>query len=58
MKGALPTTLVMGLIAAVAVVGAIYWYPMPAAIEVDAKVNQNLFDTYETSDVRSISITQ
>jgi len=57
MKAALPTTLLMGLIAAVAVAGAIYWYPKSAAIVVDATVNQNLFETYETSDVRSISIT-
>ena len=48
----------MGLIAAAAVAGALFFYPMPTEIVIDAKVNQNLFETYETNDVRSILIIQ
>jgi hypothetical protein len=48
----------MGIIAAATAFGAFWFYPKPAEIVVDAKVNQNLFETYETSDVRSINITQ
>ncbi len=58
MNGAFRTTAIMGLLAAAIVFGAIYFYPQPAEIVVDAKVNQNLFETYETNDVRSISIAQ
>ena len=58
MKGAFTTTAIMGIIAAVTAFFAFWFYPQPAEIVVDAKVNQNLFETYETSDVRSINITQ
>ncbi|QEG24553.1 DUF4340 domain-containing protein [Mariniblastus fucicola] len=58
MNGAFRTTALMGVLAAATIATAIYYYPMPAEIVVDAKVNQNLFETYETNDVRSISITQ
>ena len=58
MKGAFPTTALMGIIAAATAFGAFWFYPKPAEIIVDAKVNQNLFETYETSDVRSINIIQ
>jgi len=58
MKGAFTTTALMGILAAITAFGAVWFYPKPAAIVVDAKVNQNLFETYETSDVRSINITQ
>ncbi len=58
MNGAFRTTAFMGLLAAAMVFGAIYYYPKAAEIIVDAKVNQNLFETYETNDVRTISIMQ
>lgn len=58
MNGAFRTTALMGILAAAMIAGAIYYYPKTAEIIVDAKVNQNLFETYETNDVRSISITQ
>ena len=58
MNGAIPTTAFMGMIAAVTIACAAYFYPKTTEIVVDAKVNQNLFETYETNDVRSISITQ
>ena len=58
MNGAFRTTALMGIIAAAFVVAAIYYYPKPAEIVVDAKVNQSLFETYETNDVRTISITE
>jgi len=58
MNGAFRTTALMGLLAAATVFGAIFYYPKTAEIVVDAKVNQNLFEAYETSDVRTISIAQ
>jgi len=58
MNGAFRTTALMGILAAAMIAGALYYYPKTAEIVVDAKVNQNLFETYETNDVRSISITQ
>lgn len=58
MNSAFPTTALMGILAAATIAVAVYFYPKTAEIVVDAKVNQNLFETYETNDVRSISITQ
>lgn len=58
MNGAFRTTALMGILAAATTAVAFYFYPKPAEIVVDAKVNQNLFETYETNDVRSISITE
>lgn len=58
MNGAIRTTAMMGILAAAVVAGAVYYYPKPVEVVVDAKVGQNLFEPYETSDVRSIAITQ
>lgn len=58
MNGAFRTTALMGIIAAATIAAAIAYYPKQADIVVDAKVNQNLFETYETNNVRSISIMQ
>jgi hypothetical protein len=58
MNGAFRTTAIMGMLAAASLAGAIYYYPKPAEIVIDAKVNQSLFEAYETGDVRSIAITQ
>ena len=52
------TTLIMGIIAVVAVGVAMYFYPKSLETEVDAQVNQNLFESYKTADVRSIEITR
>lgn len=58
MNGAIRTTAMMGILAAAIVSVAVYYYPKPVEVVVDAKVGQNLFEPYETSDVRSIAITQ
>ena len=58
MNGPFRTTAFMGLLAAAMAIVAIYYYPRPSEVVVDAKVNQNLFETYETNNVRNISITQ
>jgi hypothetical protein len=58
MNGAFRTTAFMGLVAAAMAYGAFHYYPRAAEIVVDAKVNQDLFETYETNDVRTISIMQ
>ena len=58
MNGAFRTTALMGILAVAMIAGAIYYYPRSAEIVVDAKVNQNLFETYETNDIRSIAIMQ
>ena len=58
MNGAFRTTALMGILAAAFIAAAIYYYPKPAEIVVDAKVNQSLFETYETNDVRTISIVE
>ena len=58
MNSAFRTTLLMGLLAAAAAYGAIHFYPWPHEVVVDAKVNQALFEPYETSTVREITITE
>ncbi len=56
MNAAFRRTFLMGLLAAVSAYFAFYYYPWPRETVVDAKVNQNLFEDYETSSVREISI--
>ncbi len=48
----------MGLIAAITAAFAFFYYPKPVDIVVDTQINQDLFESYNTGDVRSIAITK
>lgn len=56
MKSAFTTTIIMGIIAAVAAALAAASYPWPEAVTQNAQVSKPLFENYETSSVRGIEV--
>lgn len=57
MKSAYFTTIVMGIVAALAAAFAAASYPWPEAVTQNAQVSKPLFENYETSTVRGIEVT-
>ncbi len=56
MKSAIQTTVVMGIMAAIAATAAAWVYPWPKLVSQNAQVNKPLFEDYETSSVRGIEV--
>ncbi len=56
MKSAFSTTLIMGVVAAVAAAFAAASYPWPETVTQNAQVGKPLFENYETSSVRGIEV--
>lgn len=57
MKSAYSTTVVMGVIAAVAAIFAAVSFPWPETVTQNAQVSKPLFENYETTAVRNIEVT-